>query len=843
MLAKALYQGIVPILSPTDVPVTAELVDSMHRLDLVEMSIVAPSVLQDIAACPASLENMRQINATMYGGGPLPPEAGNAIASKTRLYNLMGSSEMANVPTEEIDGPDWEYLKFTPQLGYKMQLHSENLFELSFLREPSLELFQSIFSTFPDRQEYFTRDLYSMHPTKADLWKYEGRADDIITLTNGEKVNPLAMEKSIAAHPDVAAVLVVGQARFQTALLVEAKMPSLCNACRESSFEDLWCTVQHANSQCNSHERISKDLIMFTSQDKPFYRAGKGTVQRQATVNAYRSELDKLYDDFKRLTNPQTLIDVTAVNPCKHSEGAPLRETRVARLRSLLRSVTGWSNINPDADFFSLGMDSLHVINLVHAINVVAGASGAILAFVTAKTIYSNPTLNSLSGACTIASQPLELQVSGMQSTTATDMSNMDALLSKYSWDLPISGRPPAVLHSDDRMEVMLTGSTGSLGSYLLDTLLKNPKIAHVHCLNRSENSEERQRLSNTSRGLSTDWFNTRISFHQSDFSQEYLGLNINVYRYLLDNITHIIHNAWEVNFNHPLSSFETPHILGIRQLIDFSARSAKGARIFFISSISSAMNWSLNHMGPVPERIVDDTSAPLPMGYAQSKYVAERLLDQATRIAGIPTTICRVGQVAGPVKTHGVGGVWNKSEWLPSLISSSKYLGMIPESLGPNDMIDWVPVDILSKILVDLLVSSWSIETSDAQADTSKHLTEGDKDAVNGAESEVANLGTNKSSHPASDRAPTASSFQDADMGTKISHAVNAIAPTAKNIQVDAVNYRKIDPHEVVNGTCSNTQSSDTWNKATKTYPPSYPETNTDDPPAPPPTRPNVRP
>ncbi|KAH7009835.1 hypothetical protein EDB80DRAFT_713952 [Ilyonectria destructans] len=80
-------------------------------------------------------------------------------------------------------------------------------------------------------------------------------------------------------------------------------------------------------------------------------------------------------------------------------------------------------------------------------------------------------------------------------------------------------------------------------------------------------------------------------------------------------------------------------------------------------------------------------------MGYGQSKFVSERLLDTAARETDIPCIICRVGQIAGPTTA---AGMWLKQEWLPSLIASSKYLGKLPESLGHIDTVNWIPVDLL---------------------------------------------------------------------------------------------------------------------------------------------------
>ncbi|KAK1948791.1 hypothetical protein LY78DRAFT_687363, partial [Colletotrichum sublineola] len=47
---------------------------------------------------------------------------------------------------------------------------------------------------------------------------------------------------------------------------------------------------------------------------------------------------------------------------------------------------------------------------------------------------------------------------------------------------------------------------------------------------------------------------------------------------------------------------------------------------------------------------------------------------------SGVPTAVVRVGQIAGPTLRD---GVWNRQEWLPTIIASSKYLGVLPGDLG----------------------------------------------------------------------------------------------------------------------------------------------------------------
>lgn len=89
------------------------------------------------------------------------------------------------------------------------------------------------------------------------------------------------------------------------------------------------------------------------------------------------------------------------------------------------------------------------------------------------------------------------------------------------------------------------------------------------------------------------------------------------------------------------------------------------------------------------------------PIGYAESKAVAEQLLAAATKSGYINASIVRIGQIAGPIGEEN-GGKWNEHEWFPLLLKTSKALGKIPDA-SMLDKIDWVPVDILASVMLDL--------------------------------------------------------------------------------------------------------------------------------------------
>jgi thioester reductase-like protein len=179
----------------------------------------------------------------------------------------------------------------------------------------------------------------------------------------------------------------------------------------------------------------------------------------------------------------------------------------------------------------------------------------------------------------------------------------------------------------------------------------------------------------------------------------------------LRDTTNVIIHNAWKVDFNYSLSSFEAVHIRGIQNFIHFSASSKLRPRVVFISSISSVSNcvsvipavatWNI-----VPEMIAPTPMVAQPTGYAESKAVAEQLLAAAAKLRYIKTSIVRIGQIAGPIGEEN-GAKWNEHEWFALLLKTSKALGKVPDASMLNK-IDWVPVDVSASVLLDLSLSPY---------------------------------------------------------------------------------------------------------------------------------------
>lgn len=315
------------------------------------------------------------------------------------------------------------------------------------------------------------------------------------------------------------------------------------------------------------------------------------------------------------------------------------------------------------------------------------------------RFVYSHPSIDSLATLVTALSLGQE---PSQKSSSDDAVEKMRKLYEVLTSDLP----KPRVRTASDQSKfiVLLTGSTGSLGSYVLDQLLADSNVKHIYCLNRGPNSLQRLQNSQSSKGLRP--LTDKVTCLDADLLKDSFGLPAETYQTLLNETTHIIHNAWQVDFNLVLESFSA-HVHGVRRLVDFSTQSQAGAKVFFISSISAVAN--VAHR--VPEQVLNDWHTPQSTGYGQSKFVAERILDAvdaAAKEANVPTVICRVGQIAGPTTA---AGIWPKQEWLPSLIASSRYLGVLPSSLGRMDTVDWIPVDILGRVIVELALGKHEAE------------------------------------------------------------------------------------------------------------------------------------
>lgn len=666
---------------------TANTVAEMLRYTTAEAALVTPSLIRELSQDAELLEDVaKQLKLIMFCGGDLPQAIGDIVSSKTLLRCQYGASEIGIVPQilpADHRNADWKYICFPTCFGFEYQPVSDGLSELVVVRNAALEKTQSSFTMFPDDLEYRSRDLFKPHPSIPEYWAWAARADDIIVFLNGEKTNPTSFEQHVVAqNDDVSAALIVGAQKLQAALLVESSKELLTTKAEAAFIECIWPSIEEANEMTPAHARIEKAMILPLDVHHPMLRAGKGTIQRAGTSLKFADKIEQLYQNADLVS--EATIDDNTRNKLFES---------VTSLTAFIRSLLPTLPAEESQDFFSVGMDSLGALGLVRKLRNQLGVR------VSISTIYSNPSAPRLAAAMiSMRNGEVEAKAAAKSKRNA----QIEGILAEFCARLQQLSTPQLKAVQTVKKTVVVTGTTGTVGKFLLASLLNSDAVAHVHCLNRRKDAREVHLSHFASIGAQIDNYKSRVTFHYADCSLPGLGLSTATYDVLRATSNAVIHNAWPVNFNLPLESFR-PNLDSMVNLVNLVSGANQAASFFFISSISTIMGRQ-PPSGRIEEAIDADTDTLLENGYAESKWVAEMLCEQAARSLKVPTSFVRVGQVAGPVE---VPGIWNPTEWLPSLVKSSVTLGVLPDSTGCSmDAVHWLPVDLLAASLVDLTLN-----------------------------------------------------------------------------------------------------------------------------------------
>ena len=577
--------------------------------------------------------------------------------------------------------------------------------ELIIKKDAEADQYRSIAGTILRTEtQYRTRDLFIPHPTKSDLWRFctlnlrlgreciadflDGRNDDIIVFSNSFKWNPVPSENIILGYPKLSGVLILGDRRPQAAVLLEPK--ELVQS-TESFIEDIWPLIEKANQQAQKQGQLVRSKIGIV-EPGALIRAPKGTIVRGLSIHKFKDIIEQLYaeDHVAQITPGYPVL----------AKPYDLSSAILDFVRSCVHQVSCVASAGDDDDFFILGLNSLETIELARTLK--AGLKPQYeyerLSFLTSQFVFDHPTTTSLSSAIYQALTTNQVLSKG------TDEGMLSAILAKYTNEIPSQPLDNRSSRTTN-LHIVLTGSTGSLGCHLLQNLLKNPKVAKVYCLDRDSNAQAKaERVLSTS---SQDF--SKAVFLKAQLGETKFGLSPQNFK-LLEQVDVVLHNAWKVDFNHPLASFE-PQIRAVTHFALLALSSIYKMRIMFVSSISSVINYNISsrHKAPIPETIIEEHSASHGIGYSQSKHVSERILASAAAKAGVLATILRVGQIAGPIESCPSSSSsalahtkpWNKQEWVPALILTSKNLGYLPSNLTP---VDWIPVDKLALIISDLM-------------------------------------------------------------------------------------------------------------------------------------------
>jgi thioester reductase-like protein len=668
---RALYAGKVLYFYDPNVPLSERRLTAVFKHLRAELEVFygVPYALK-VLATDEGVELLKNFKVVMFGGSACPDDLGDLlVGAGVNLVAHYGATEVGQLMTSNRPAGDKEWNWLRPPvalLPYLRWTQHGDAYECVIADGWK----SKVVSNQPDGS-YATRDLFVRHPTKTDRFKYVGRLDDWLALVNGEKINPVQFEQTVLTDPRVAEAVVFGAGQVAAGLIIVAAK-GFDQMTEDEFIKLVQPTIDAANARAEAYAKIDREHIrvMRAEAINDCPKTDKGTVIRAAFYKKFEALIKSVYEDAERATGGHLDLD--------------LEGTR-AWLKGLLVEILDLhsddakvAQLTEDADFFTMGLDSLGAYRMFSRI-VKTLDLGPRASEVAGNVCFEHPNVAALASF-------LSALRSGGTYEKRTETDEMQALIDRYG-----SFGLQRVTDAGAPRVVLLTGATGSLGAHILATLLQTPGVEKIYCLNRGSDPQGRTLESLKLRGLSMDLPLDRVESLSADLTEPGFGLDVQTAGRLA-GVNLVIHNAWSVNFNMGVASFE-PMIRSARNMIDFAFQS--NARYFFVSSVSSAVRSG----DVVTESHVSRLTDAQEMGYSRSKLVAERLCQRAHQ-AGLDARVLRIGQIVGDTRL----GQWNDTEAIPLMIRSAVSMGALP-SLG--DTLTWLPIDVVAKIIVELCQSA----------------------------------------------------------------------------------------------------------------------------------------
>ena len=375
----------------------------------------------------------------------------------------------------------------------------------------------------------------------------------------------------------------------------------------------------------------------------------KGTIIRVRVYGEFAPEISALYEKLGNLGEGTLSLEI---------EKLKLWLLRVfrERLEIYLRDT--------EEDFFAAGVDSLptRMLNIIKRELFLNGKNP------NTTAVYDTENIEQL--ALYLHNLQTGIATENRKGKQISDMANMIENSSQVDKHTSQGSSPGT-------KSVLLTGATGFLGSYILAQPLKSRSVARIYCpVRASSPTEARDRLlsSLSGRHLSNahqDDINRLHAIHSDSFP--HLASSLLEKEPYCTRLPHIIHCAWPVNFNPPLSTFDDQiNTLHHLPQLSLSTHNPKPAHFIFYSSVSAVSLFP----SPVPEAPLASFSYAENTGYGGSKAVAEIIIHKAVESAGAKASILRIGQIVGDTLHQ---SMWNDSDAIPLMVRSALAIGAPP--------------------------------------------------------------------------------------------------------------------------------------------------------------------
>ncbi|MFD5778914.1 amino acid adenylation domain-containing protein [Streptomyces sp. NPDC126933] len=343
------------------------------------------------------------------------------------------------------------------------------------------------------------------------------------------------------------------------------------------------------------------------------------------------------------------------------------------------RQVLGLDHVKPDGNFFDLGGNSMLAAQLLAKVRASLGI----------MITQVRPLIRLLLDDATLRGFAAAVE-SARAGTFSDDHAKTVDFAAESVLDVPVQRTPAHPALWQKPANIFLTGATGFLGIYLLRELLATTD-ATVHCLVRADgHTHAMDRIQANARHYFKDDLaehreSGRISAIPGDLAEARLGLSEEEFDRIASLVDVIHHPGGLVNFIYPYTHMRAANVEGTREIIRMAAR-YRNAPVHYTSTMAVISGFGTAGVRHVTEHTPAAHVDHLSVGYVESKWVAEALLQNAAK-EGLPVAIYRAADISGDRET----GAWNTATEMCAMKRFIVDTGTSPIAELP---LDYTPVD-----------------------------------------------------------------------------------------------------------------------------------------------------
>ncbi|KAI1824158.1 lovastatin nonaketide synthase [Xylaria intraflava] len=373
---------------------------------------------------------------------------------------------------------------------------------------------------------------------------------------------------------------------------------------------------------------------------------------------------------IKDLALPQRAIQVDDVQ----DDSSQITET-MKQLRQLWRKLLPDSkklglSIIASTSFFAIGGNSLLIVRLQSQIRQVFSVAVRLVDLLNANTLGQMARKIEESPGIGLLDWQLE-----------TEPPSIPSFLKNVSSKITTGDKT-----------VLLTGATGNLAKHLFPLLSGDSRVKTIHCIAVRDQPRQAKNLCDP-----------KVVTHVGDLSLPLLGLSVDEFRDLADQVDVILHLGAVRSFWDSYNILRSANVHSTKELIKLAT--PRRIPIHFISTSGVLSREEIETAGALPSAATEAPPTDGSNGYVATKWASERLLERAALDPKlqVPSFVYRLV----PSLQTKTQAEYPKQKVEDEFMRCIELAGAVPDCTGWEGHIDLIPASTLAQRLCDAVLSS----------------------------------------------------------------------------------------------------------------------------------------